>query len=77
MQAADVEASVTRYGVTVHHARYGYASPTLVLLPTWSLVHSRHWKMQVPPALERVVVLRRFDEVVEEPVGWAIEGTPR
>ena len=154
--AADVEASVTRDGVTVHYARYGSASPTLVLLPTWSLVHSRHWKMQVPylarhytvltfdgrgsgrsdrpaspasysaaefaadalavmdateteravlvsvsrgalwslhlcaehpervlgaifiapgvpfapPPLERVVVLQRFDEVVEEPVGW-------
>jgi pimeloyl-ACP methyl ester carboxylesterase len=154
--AADVEASVTRDGVTVHYARYGCASPTLVLLPTWSLVHSRHWKMQVPylarhytvltfdgrgsgrsdrpagpasyratefaadalavmdateteravlvsvsrgalwslylcavhpervlgaifiapgvpfapPALERLVVLQRFDEVVDEPVGW-------
>ena len=154
--AADVEASVTREGVTVHYARYGDASPTLVLLPTWSLVHSRHWKMQVPylarhytvltfdgrgsgrsdrpaspasysaaefaadalavmdateteravlvsasrgalwslqlcaehpervlgaifiapgvpfapPALERVVVLQRFDEVVDEPVSW-------
>jgi pimeloyl-ACP methyl ester carboxylesterase len=154
--AADVEASVTRDGVTVHYARYGDASPTLVLLPTWSLVHSRHWKMQVPylarhytvltfdgrgsgrsdrpaspgsygaaefaadalavmdateteravlvsvsrgalwslhlcaehpnrvlgaifiapgvpfapPPLERAVVLQRFDEVVEEPVGW-------
>jgi hypothetical protein len=33
--------------------------------------------MQVPPALERVVVLQRFDEVAEEPVGWAIEGTRR
>ena len=155
--AADVEGSVARDGVTVHYARYGSASPTLVLLPTWSLVHSRHWKMQVPylarhytvltfdgrgsgrsdrpaspasysaaefaadalavmdatetecavlvsvsrgalwslhlcaehpervlgaifiapgvpfapPPLERVVVLQRFDEVVEEPVGWA------
>ena len=154
--AADVEASVTRDGVTVHYARYGDGSPTLVLLPTWSLVHSRHWKMQVPflarhytvltfdgrgsgrsdrpaspasygaaefaadalavmdateteravlvsvsrgalwslhlcaehpnrvlgaifiapgvpfapPPLERAVVLQRFDEVVEEPVGW-------
>jgi pimeloyl-ACP methyl ester carboxylesterase len=153
---ADAEASVTRDGDTVHYARYGSASPTLLLLPTWSLVHSRHWKMQVPylarhytvltfdgrgsgrsdrpaspasysaaefaadalavmdateteravlvsvsrgalwslhlcaehpermlgvifiapgvpfapPPLERVVVLQRFDEVVEEPVGW-------
>ena len=54
--AADVEASVTRDGVTVHDARYGYASPTLVIAPGVPFA---------PPAPERVVVLQRFDEVVE------------
>ena len=27
---------------------YGTGEPTVLLLPTWSLVHSRHWKMQIP-----------------------------
>ena len=24
------------------------ASPTILLMPTWSIVHSRHWKLQIP-----------------------------
>jgi hypothetical protein len=24
------------------------AAPPVLLLPTWQIVHSRHWKMQVP-----------------------------
>ena len=24
------------------------AMPTVLLMPTWSIVHSRHWKMQIP-----------------------------
>jgi pimeloyl-ACP methyl ester carboxylesterase len=28
--------------------RYGDGEPTVLLLPTWSIVHSRHWKMQIP-----------------------------
>ena len=27
---------------------FGDGEPTLLLLPTWSIVHSRHWKAQVP-----------------------------
>ena len=27
---------------------YGEGEPTVLLLPTWSIVHSRHWKMQIP-----------------------------
>ena len=27
---------------------YGEGEETVFLLPTWSLVHSRHWKMQIP-----------------------------
>ena len=27
---------------------YGEGEETLFLLPTWSIVHSRHWKMQIP-----------------------------
>jgi pimeloyl-ACP methyl ester carboxylesterase len=27
---------------------FGAGETTILLLPTWSLMHSRHWKMQVP-----------------------------
>lgn len=27
---------------------YGEGEPTVLLLPTWSIIHSRHWKMQIP-----------------------------
>ena len=28
--------------------RYGDGEPTVFLLPTWSIVHSRFWKAQIP-----------------------------
>ncbi len=37
-----------RDGVTLYYEIYGTGEPTVVLLPTWSIVHSRHWKMQIP-----------------------------
>ena len=27
---------------------YGKGEPTVFLLPTWSIIHSRHWKLQIP-----------------------------
>jgi pimeloyl-ACP methyl ester carboxylesterase/predicted glycosyltransferase len=27
---------------------YGSGEPTVLLLPTWSIMHSRHWKAQIP-----------------------------
>jgi pimeloyl-ACP methyl ester carboxylesterase len=27
---------------------YGEGEPTVLLLPTWSIIHSRHWKFQIP-----------------------------
>jgi len=39
---------VEREGVRLFYEVYGTGEPTLVLLPTWSLIHSRHWKMQIP-----------------------------
>ncbi|WP_326924502.1 alpha/beta hydrolase [Capillimicrobium parvum] len=32
----------------MHYEVYGSGEPTVLLLPTWSIVHSRHWKMQIP-----------------------------
>jgi pimeloyl-ACP methyl ester carboxylesterase/predicted glycosyltransferase len=34
--------------VRIFWERYGEGDPTLLLLPTWSIIHSRHWKAQIP-----------------------------
>jgi pimeloyl-ACP methyl ester carboxylesterase len=38
---------VERDGVRLYYEVYGSGEPTVLLLPTWSLVHSRHWRMQI------------------------------
>ena len=44
----DEEGYVERDGVRLFYEVYGSGEPTVLLLPTWSIVHSRHWKMQIP-----------------------------
>ena len=44
----DAEGAVERDGVRVCWERHGDGDPTLLLLPAWSIVHSRLWKTQVP-----------------------------
>jgi pimeloyl-ACP methyl ester carboxylesterase len=44
----DSEGYVERDGVRVFYEVYGRGEPTVFLLPTWSIIHSRHWKMQIP-----------------------------
>jgi pimeloyl-ACP methyl ester carboxylesterase len=44
----DAEGHVERDGVRVRWERHGDGDPTLLLLPAWSIVHSRQWKAQVP-----------------------------
>jgi pimeloyl-ACP methyl ester carboxylesterase len=44
----DAEGYVERDGVRVFWERYGEGDPTVFLLPTWSIVHSRCWKAQIP-----------------------------
>jgi pimeloyl-ACP methyl ester carboxylesterase/predicted glycosyltransferase len=39
---------VERDGVRVFWERYGRGEPTILFLPTWSIVHSRCWKAQIP-----------------------------
>ncbi|HXH88499.1 MAG TPA: alpha/beta hydrolase, partial [Gaiellaceae bacterium] len=39
---------VERDGVRVFYEVYGSGEPTVLLLPTWSIIHSRQWKMQIP-----------------------------
>ena len=39
---------VQRDGVRLYYEVYGSGEKTVFLLPTWSIIHSRHWKMQIP-----------------------------
>ncbi len=53
----DAAGILQRNGVRISWERHGAAGPHVLLLPTWSIVHSRFWKMQVP-------YLARFSRVV-------------
>ncbi len=44
----DDQGYVERDGVRVFWERYGDGAPTIALLPSWSIVHSRLWKAQIP-----------------------------
>ncbi len=44
----DEDGYVERDGVRLFWERYGEGEPTVLLLPTWSIVHSRFWKFQIP-----------------------------
>jgi pimeloyl-ACP methyl ester carboxylesterase len=39
---------VERDGVRLWWELYGTGEQTVFLLPTWSIIHSRHWKAQIP-----------------------------
>jgi pimeloyl-ACP methyl ester carboxylesterase/predicted glycosyltransferase len=43
----DEEGYVERDAVRLHWEVYGSGEPTVLLLPTWSIIHSRHWKAQI------------------------------
>ncbi len=44
----DSEGYVERDGVRVFYEIYGQGEPTVLFLPTWTIIHSRHWKLQLP-----------------------------
>jgi pimeloyl-ACP methyl ester carboxylesterase/predicted glycosyltransferase len=44
----DSSGYIKRDGVRLYYEVYGSGGPTIFLLPTWSIIHSRHWKMQIP-----------------------------
>ena len=44
----DSSGYIKRDGVRLYYEVYGAGEPTVFLLPTWSIIHSRHWKMQIP-----------------------------
>ena len=67
----DVEAFVERDGTRLGYEVFGDGTPTVVLVPTWSLIHSRSWKMQVP------YLSRYFRVVTYDPRGNGRSGRPR
>ncbi|MFL6174014.1 MAG: alpha/beta fold hydrolase [Marmoricola sp.] len=44
----ETEGYIERDGVKVFYEVYGTGGPTILFCPTWTLVHSRVWKMQIP-----------------------------
>jgi pimeloyl-ACP methyl ester carboxylesterase len=39
---------IERDGARIGYEVFGKGDPSILLLPTWTLIHSRFWKMQVP-----------------------------
>ena len=67
----DSEGVVARDGVEIRYERYGQGWPVILLLPTWSLVPARHWKMQVP------YLARHFTVVCFDGRGTGGSGRPQ
>jgi pimeloyl-ACP methyl ester carboxylesterase/predicted glycosyltransferase len=44
----DEDGYVERDGVRLFYELYGEGERTVLFLPTWSIIHSRHWKAQIP-----------------------------
>jgi pimeloyl-ACP methyl ester carboxylesterase len=51
-RSPDVEGTVVRDGVTLGYEMFGESPgddrPAILLLPTWTIIHARFWKMQIP-----------------------------
>ncbi len=44
----DSDGYVARNGVKLFYEVFGEGDQTVLFLPTWSIIHSRQWKMQIP-----------------------------
>ncbi len=66
----DAEGDVDRDGVAIHWERYGDGEPAILFLPTWSIVHARCWKAQIP------YLARRHRVVAFDPRGNGGSGRP-
>ena len=59
----DRDGTLERAGATIHYEVYEHDGPTVLLAPTWEIVHSRHWKMQI------AYLSRHLRVVTYDPVG--------
>jgi pimeloyl-ACP methyl ester carboxylesterase len=57
-------------GVRIHWERYGDGDRSILFLPTWSIVHSRCWKAQIP------YLARHHRVLVFDPRGNGLSGRP-
>lgn len=46
-RTADIEGFVEHLDVKIHYEVHGDGGPSLLLMPTWTIVHKRFWKMQL------------------------------
>ena len=44
----DEDGYVERDGVKLFYEVFGSGAKTILMMPTWSIIHSRFWKMQIP-----------------------------
>jgi pimeloyl-ACP methyl ester carboxylesterase len=66
----DARGFVERDGVRVAWERFGEGDPAILFVPTWSIVHSRVWKLQVPD------FARRHRVVTFDPRGNGLSDRP-
>jgi pimeloyl-ACP methyl ester carboxylesterase len=66
----DSTGTIERDGVDVFYEVYGAGAPAVVFVPTWSIVHSRIWKAQIPD------LSRRHRVVALDPRGNGRTGRP-
>jgi pimeloyl-ACP methyl ester carboxylesterase len=54
---ARLEGTVTRDGLRIGYQVFGHGPRAILLLPTWSIVHSDFWRLQVPHLAGRYTVV--------------------
>jgi pimeloyl-ACP methyl ester carboxylesterase len=67
----DAEGYVERDGIRVFYEVYGEGEPAIFMLPTWSIIHSRCWKGQIP------YLARHFRVLCCDPRGNGRSDRPR
>ncbi|HEX9063744.1 MAG TPA: alpha/beta fold hydrolase [Streptosporangiaceae bacterium] len=67
----DESGYVVNEGVRIHYEVHGAGEPAILLLPTWAILDSRHWKMQLP------FLARTFKVITFDPRGNGMSDRPR